>query len=345
MKKKILVALLAFAVLLCASCDAKSGSKKNKKDHKSSKTTVDEVDDEEDEDNEETEESEEITEFEETTEESVEAEATTAQDIETTISDSLYAYIGNVSDDQIVTFYYDDYDMNGTTEAFVFVGVASDMDDFKTYDGAFYFVSGNDVELVSESFPTFMDMGQILDFGSRKYFLVNQLYTTSNVTEIYSVDGDSYFEDEYSRFGALYNVNGNEFTITLSDYDGFYDTEMEMFMGHTWKPYYFSYFSDIDAIEEYKGTDISIEEAAAYLPEGVLDEVIAEGYVIDRMYIRSNGIVNVNYHKEEYGSVYYGNLNYDTVNQVYIDAYSMGEDNSWEHSSFGGIYYSNIYGN
>lgn len=262
-------------------------------------------------------------------------------DAEAALYDKLAATTGNAT---IQSFICDDFDLNGTYEAFAFVGEENDYDGEILYSGEYYFINDNTVEMIKESYPVeFADCGTVIDFGTRKYFHVKQIYTTAGVSYLYSVNDEGYFEDNYSGIGSLYNLDGNDFCLSLSAYDGIYDVEMDTTIGHTWKPYYFHYDPSADAIVEYLGESISVEIAYNSLPAGVIDEIRDQGYTLSSMYMRDNGVINVNYEMDEGNSIRYSNVNYDTVTGKFMDAWGNGTD-TWEDSDFGGIYYRSIYG-
>lgn len=346
MKKKVLISLLAFAVMI-AGCNA---VKENENETVAETTKAESVVE-----TKATEESEAEPEVDETEADETEVDETEATEAtETEAGDDqddalrFYEILEPLIDDGVeVEITIDDFDLDGTNEAFAFLGSSyDDGDGFGTlYSGAFYYVTDDGYELIKESYPVdFGDCGEVLDFGARKYFRINNIYATAGVTELYSVKDGSYYEELCSGVGYVYNIVGNDCTITLSAYDTTYDSSIDAYIGHSWKPYYFCYDAGVDAIVEYVGEEISMEEAATYLPDGVLDEVMAEGYVVDNAFIRGNGILNVNYHFEESdGSIQYKNLNYDTNAGVYEDAWATGA-NDWNGSNYGGTYYASVRG-
>lgn len=367
MKKKVIVSLLAFAVLLSGCNTAtKPDSDKDSKDEevKISKTDETIVSDESKEEVSETEVTEATEESEETeeteaTEESEETEATEeteASESSDSNSDDMNAAKAEAEsalreklsetagDSEILSFTCDDFDLDGTYEAFAFIGEENDYDGEILYSGKFYFVNDENVEMIHESYPVeFADCGTIIDFGTRKYFHIKQIYTTAGISYLYTVKDNNCYAEAYSGIGSLYDLNGNDFSLTLSAYDGVFDKEMETTLGHTWKPYYFHYDPSADSIVEYVGESISVEIAFDTLPAGVMDEILEQGYTFGDMFMRDNGVINVNYEKEENNSIYYSNVNYNMVTGEFMDAWGNGAD-TWDDSDFGGIYYSSIYG-
>lgn len=258
---------------------------------------------------------------------------------------------GVVDEEKILSFCCEDYDCNGVYEAFAFVGQFEPWDDYVDfYSGEVYYVSTAGVDMVTNNeenhfYSIYGNKGEVIDFGARKYFMVEKSYTTCWFSQIYTAVGDTWREEnDYSGIGDIGKINGNEFTISFSSYDMMYDASLDSYIGHTWKQYYFYYSEEKDKIVEYEGQEISLEQAAQMCPEGILDEAVAEGYIIDNAILRSNGIININYHEEsEDGSIRYKNINYDTVKEVYIEPWG-DKVTTWKDSSFDGTYHTSIYG-
>lgn len=245
-----------------------------------------------------------------------------------------------VGDKTILQFSYLDYDNNGEYEAFAFVGSKNNGDEYMedSYDGDLYFVNAKGVTLVKEGTMPYISTGYIADFGNRKYYTLNEIYATGYLTYIYSADYESYFEDDLSRIGDMSETNGDDFTIIISAYDGEYDKEMDTYLGHTWKVYYYHYSKAKDALVKYESEEISLDIAKDFLPEGMIDEILGEGYEIENIILRENDIININYHiQHENGNITYKNANYNISTNTFIEPW--GEPvNNWQDSDFGGTY-------
>lgn len=249
-----------------------------------------------------------------------------------------------VAGKEIQNLICDDFDMDGNYEAFAFVGEMTPGDEYfpDSYSGDVYFINESGVKLVKEGTMEYADAGSVLDFGVKKYFIIEEMYATSYVTYIFSAENGDYIEDCYSGVGDLGSINGNDFTIAISAYDGIYDTENDNYMGHTWKQYYFHYSEEDGYIKEYEGEYITEDEASALLPKGVIEEMISKGEKIDNIILRENGILNVNFRNEEGTDIVFNNVNYDTVNDKYVEPWGDPVDN-WTDSSFGGIYTRTVF--
>lgn len=277
------------------------------------------------------------------------SEAILVDDSKKTLTDdaeSIYMEMleNEVAGGEVLNLICDDFDMDGSDEAFAFVGGMTPGDEYTSdsYNGDIYYIDKNGVKLVKEGTIEYADTGSVLDFGAKKYFMIEEMYVTSYVTYIFSVDNGDYIEDCYSGVGDLGSINGNDFTIAISEYDGIYDTENDNYMGHTWKQYYFHYSEEDGYIKEYEGEYITKEEAEQLLPEGVIAEMISQGNEIDNIVLRENGILNVNYRYVDGADIIFNNVNYDTVNNKYIEPWGDPVDN-WADSSFGGIYTRTVF--
>lgn len=98
--------------------------------------------------------------------------------------------------------------------------------------------------------------------------------------------------------------DGNEFTGTRSAWDATQDEDGAT--GHTQKIYWLFWDEEAGALREYAGEEITERELLdiaqkggsgqnAQLVRQVLDAIRAEGSVLGRIWLRGNGIVNINY--------------------------------------------------
>lgn len=244
-------------------------------------------------------------------------------------------------DGEILAFVCDDYDCDGAYEAFAFTGsvIAGDEEMPDEYNGELWFVNESGTSIVCDEDRCYSKVCTPVDFGKRKFLLQYEAYVTARVTHIYTVRDGLPVEEPLSGVGDMSSEpDGNDFTVTISAYDGMYDAEAGCCIGHTWKPYYYRYDESEDGFVEYEPYVISRDEADGLLPEGVLDEVESEGNVISEIMMRDNGILTADYSMSyDNGSESYGNVNYDTVKGRFIDVWGTGED-SWRASDFGGNY-------
>ena len=243
----------------------------------------------------------------------------------------------------------DDYDGDGTNEGFIYVGAGPD-DEFGWCDGTVYYVTSEKSEKVFEGTLAEMDgnVFKILDAVDRKFILFDEAYVTALVTYAYYVDGGKLRESNISRFGDINSdTDLKNIKMAFSTYDGFCNYEKgeesaAEWTGHTWKPYYFYYDAEKMDFMEYGATEITADELKDIVGFDLAAEIEAEGYQVDNILKRGNGIVNVNYSKEEKlenGTidVTYKNATYDENEGTFVDAWDAG-GNTWQDSDFGGIY-------
>ncbi len=273
----------------------------------------------------------------------------------TITDDDLYAILDNVASTtgaasgDIRYNCIDDFDGDGTFEGFVFAG--SEPDDMNWCEGTVYFASSDKCDEVFKGTLYYNDNESVfryMDCGSRRFALFNEAYVTALVSHIYYVDGNKPVESAISGIGDFY-VGGDptEINMTLSAYDNFCDfTEGDessyMWTGHTWKPYYFHYDESSKDYKEYGAVSISEDELAEIVGTDLASEIKAEGYQVDNIYKRENGLVNVNYSKvvnNDDGtlSVTYKNATYDEKAGKYADPWGEG-GGTWQESDYGGIY-------
>lgn len=95
--------------------------------------------------------------------------------------------------------------------------------------------------------------------------------------------------------------------ITDNKYDGSYDKNFEQMMGHTWKEYYF-YFNG-KSFREYGGIAIDVNDLLR-IPDckQIVDGIYRNKYIIDSIYYRQNGVININISKETDDFIKYYNV-------------------------------------
>ncbi len=247
--------------------------------------------------------------------------------------------------------YYEvnDFDGDGHYEAFVFVGGEVD-EDWGSADGTVWYVNEARCKQIHDEFSFAVFDGAMfttIKAGDRKFVLFNDLYATSYVTNIYTVKNFDCVEANVSRVGsASYDESTGDMSITLSAYDYYCDyeagSEEPMWTGHTWKPYYFYYDEASEEFKEYVGQEITESELAEICGFDLAKEIRDSGYTVDAIYKRDNGIINVNYSKEDIyddgsRSITYKNANFDQRRGEFLDAWGTG-DTGYEASDFGGTY-------
>ncbi len=242
----------------------------------------------------------------------------------------------------------DDFNEDGKYEGVVYVGAGPD-DEFGWCEGAVYYVSGEKCKKIYDGTLTMTNgnVFRVVDAGSRKFIIFNEAYVTAEVSYVYYIDESGLKESNISRFGDINSATDlQNIQMSFSTYDGFCtytegEEDSSEWTGHTWKPYYFYYDSDKKDFMEYGGKEITAKELEKIVGFDLALEIEKEGYQVDNILYRKNGIVNVNYSKEEELAgtidVTYKNVTYDENTGTFIDAWDTGGD-TWQDSDFGGIY-------
>lgn len=251
-----------------------------------------------------------------------------------------------ITADDIVSATVDDFDDNGTYEAFVFVGKEIVYDEESgegsgDYEGYICYTNGEYIETFDESQTgVWGGIDGILSFDGRKYAYASERYVTDYLSRVWSVyDGKAKY-CEIDGLGSIYQVNDTEVYITDSNYDTVYDSEIGMMSGHSWKPYYFYYDKQKDMICEYGGAYICKEDIDDISGTNLIDQIEADEHEITSAFYRENGIMNVNYRDlDEKGDVTFGNVNYDCVAKEFVNAWGENPGDLYS-SDYAGIYVS-----
>ncbi|MCR4946296.1 MAG: hypothetical protein K5929_05060 [Lachnospiraceae bacterium] len=257
-------------------------------------------------------------------------------DVNAATEDTLRSKIKGASGYDIVKDYYADFDGDGAEEMFAVVEnddmgggeqlwFANDSMSKCLYDDGnslYCFTEEERICRVSEDQQIFiMEMG---GYGSGSSSLC-----------CYLQDGEVICR--YASEG-LTHVKGAEFTIHPSAFDNYVDS-FGFGTGHTYKPYYIKWTGD--AFTEYTAKKISLKKFKKYTgAKKYIRKIKKEGYTIDSILLRSNGIIHVNIHQDdEYDGTSYDNVNFElkgkSVKLIKIDPNVKGVVAS---SSHGGVY-------
>ncbi len=246
-----------------------------------------------------------------------------------------------------------DYDGDGYLEAFVFIGSETD-EMWSTCSGTVWFVDDDNCESVQENESFFVYGNKVIDMvnvDGHIFAHTRVAYATSTVSYLYYVKDGNCRESEISGLGSFFKsdyTDGYSVSVSAYDYCLDYDEGKEsegLYTGHTWKHYYFYYDEETEDFKEYVGTPITESELASECGFDLVGDIRKEGYQIDDIFKRDNGVINVNYSKTSKGggtvSVEYHNATYNVNTQRFADAWDSNA-NTWENSDFGGIYLSAI---
>ena len=245
----------------------------------------------------------------------------------------------------------DDYDRNGQPEAFIVTVSAQDAKcDGGFCTGSLYFAASDlTVTRLEKDIPIEYDKSgpdpsyyQILRYSDRDLFVFNECGGTDIRSVIYSVSGNKAFSalDKNMYIGLQKTDNEHEILASVTDFDASVD-EDGISSGRTEKTYWFYYKNG--KIYEYNGNEISVPDlkkidgAAA-----IIDDSCKNGWKIQNVLYRQNGIININY-RHTYRSGAYDNK-YDTlrvafdaqhhISGVKTDSSEDKTDNSGEYKAF-----------
>ena len=230
-----------------------------------------------------------------------------AQSVKAASSDTLRGNIEKESKNTIMAEYYADYDGDGTEEMFAVVG-DDDM------GGGMYIWFANDTMT-----KCVFDDGDSLYFDTQS----ERVCEVSDTQKLFIMEHGGYGSGSNSlcyylkdkepvRLNVsegLTHVSGADFNIYPSAFDSYVD-EFGMWTGHTWKPYYLRWTGD--GFKEYKGKKITLKKFKKFSgAKKYLKKIKKEGYQIDSVIRRSNGVINVNVHSlDSYGGGSYDNVNF-----------------------------------
>lgn len=157
--------------------------------------------------------------------------------------------------------------------------------------------------------------------GSDVLFGWNRVYMTGADTSLWTLkDGAPVLVSD--SIGMLFCEGDGQFTAIVSAYDL---CEMEGFptTGHTWKPYWFYWDADAHTLREYGGravTEQNLEdlEQADKTVQAYISELRQKGYELGDMYLRGNGILNVNYRLRSGDAVTNENATFQYTDGVFV---------------------------
>ena len=157
------------------------------------------------------------------------------------------------------------------------------------------------------------DADQLIDsitpikIGDRVIFGWGYYYSWILAVNYYTIVDETLRECSFPVSNASYCGNG-EFCSFQKDYE-VSDLPLDQF-SFGMKSYWFFWSEEALDLRAYAGVEITREELAqleadAPTAQRFLQEQEQEGYVLDIMYLRGNGGLDVNFHREEDGTRYY----------------------------------------
>ena len=251
--------------------------------------------------------------------------------------EELLSSVETQSGSSVFRYWYDDYDSDGSKELFAAVGT-------EEMGTTLWFAS--DKETVH--FPTW---GYL--YCDERYSRPEGICTIDSKQKLFVMEigaGGSgsnsicyYVKDGIAIPAPMAGENliqlaGAEFAIHASAFDAIGDGEFGT--GHTYKRYYLHWTGT--EFQEYEGWEISRAELEGY--EGGSDALQlaeTEGYSIDTIYQRSNGIINVNLYKETEAGRRNENLTLEIDNNKVNLVVVSHDGTEWINKySYGGVYES-----
>lgn len=228
------------------------------------------------------------------------------------MSESKYLeYLQSNVEGDILFHYYDDYDGDGDCEMFALVGELVDDGGFYEEDniyGKIWFIDQNGIMEIESEELIYWTSPRAFSVDNRTFVVFEEFYTTGSLTYLWGVLNEKPYQPNISGKGnGLYINEFNEIEITDSVYDCAFDKNLGFSIGHTWKKYYF-YF-DGNSFREYGGIIINVDDLLR-IPgvDLIVDEIYNNLCIIDSIYYRNNGIININISKEDDSSINYYNI-------------------------------------
>lgn len=139
-----------------------------------------------------------------------------------------------------------------------------------------------------------------LEGGQRVLFGWQQTTGSALTTRLWTIENGAAKELDCPP-EQLFWLEGSEFSGTRSAWDAMQDEDGAT--GHTQKLYWLYWDEDAGALREYAGEEITEAELrelgrsgeSEQLVRQVLDEIAAEGGVVGSIWMRGNGVINLNY--------------------------------------------------
>lgn len=263
------------------------------------------------------------------------------------------------SSSSILYFYSGDFENNGQTEAFAFVGDKnSDINKLQTFSADIWYIDKNGTQKIlagkSYALNPYVEVS-----GNKEILIAEEFYNGSgSVSHAFTVtDGNpAELKNAGEDLKKANTANDSDFYITPSAFDNGTDslaksdgTKGEESTGHTKKRYYL-YF-DGTSFKEYGGIKITQSQLeSAKGGKDAINSIKKAGYQIGDIFYRANGIININCYKttgsgddaektNENVTLQYAN---GSVSYVYGPSNYITNDYA-QNSSYGGVYAAAAY--
>ncbi len=201
------------------------------------------------------------------------------------------------TEDKVLEVYVDDYNGDGVSEAYALTSSA-EIDAEQPYitEASLWFIKKDSAERLAAG-----NLGKqpsIFDFADKK-LLSTYLYSDKGIsTSVYFVSGNHAYS--YGSYGGRLIRDSEKkdvFYLVKTERDADYNMKSSEFEKDSSKPYYL-YF-DGNFFIEYGGKEMREDQLRAISgADEILTAISEGGYIIDTVYHRDNGVVNVNLSKD-----------------------------------------------
>lgn len=247
-----------------------------------------------------------------------------------------------VEEDAILLMDYDDYDGDGTYEAFAFVGESQEYSGAIDYSGHFWFVGADRcMQLPNRHGDGFRMIDGLMLLGhSQKYLYYHSNFCiTANISGIWTVENGKPVEVCLPQSGGVvYRGDPYGFELWVDSYNNYYHPKDDLWSGHTWRPYFYHYSLKAGRLEPDESENLSAEELKKLCGFDLAAEVEAEGYEVTAIVMwKPSRIVTINYTipANEYGTITYENIIWDCQAKDYWRREERGVT-SWRNAGEGG---------
>lgn len=226
----------------------------------------------------------------------------------------------------------DDYDRNGTYEAFAVVGEKSEYAE-NLRVGRVWFISDK-AEASAVSEETYYWTDEKFECQYNTYYQALIASNSRQASEIWSVNGSeceqiTVFKENGVEYFEKKAVNGhsNSIVASLLIYDSMLEDieNINSGLGRSIKSYF--YYDTPDGIKEHGGVEITKAQLNSLGGSYYIDLVENSGCTVHSIYARENGIINVSFYEkiEDEGSPYY-NCRYINLKMTTNGVYPLDYD-------------------
>lgn len=247
---------------------------------------------------------------------------------------ALVEKVRNRTSDSIVQVYASDYDDDGESEAFIITKKTKEVQ-------SLWFSGRQEVKRIATATIWTLESTGICPVDARqKLFVAEGSYGGSGSWSYccYVKNGKPILVKRAGE--GLKQISGRDFAIFPSAFDSMYDGQEHYYLGHTCKEYYLKWTGT--KFVEYEGKELSIGKLKQYRGAGrYLRQVDRLGYQIGKIYLRQNGIINVNVSKRDADTkdIDYDNFTLQVKGRgVTLKIKDKKGSNILQRSGYGGIY-------